>query len=625
MARSLRAMLVLLVIATLLGVIIAASALAGPAPASAAPAPQPALQAATPKPGTAGDWDRIKAAGKLIVGTSADYPPFEYYTPDFKMDGFDIALMREIAKQLGVSIVFKDMAFDGLLDALQLGQMDVAMAALSTTPDREAVVDFSDVYYVGEDAILARKDSRIDKVQSVEDIANQRIAVQKGSIYETWLRDTLLNAGLMEAKDLMLYTDISQAVPDLKEGRVDLVVLDAGVADDFVAQGGVKIVEQGGNRQLFAMAVPQGATALQQQLNQALAKLQDQGVVSQLVAKYTKLKPDQILPTPTPPAATPTPGPTATPEPCKDGASYVADLNYDDKNMKAPPVMQPGQAFTKGWRIRNSGTCPWDSTYTFDYISGNTSASRMGGAAVRVNGTVNPGATYDFKVPLTAPSAPGVYQGFWTMKDWQGKPFGDRVWVGIQVPGPPTPVPPPPPPAGTEIAFWADSYYIQAGQCTTIHWDVKNAREVYFYDQGESWEGHGVTGKEDRSACPPSSRSHYLRVVKNDGSVETREVRIEVAAAPVSAPAVNYVGTNPGDQVLLGACLELNWEASGNISRVSITYNNQLIWDYAPVRGSTNHCPNAQGVATYVVTASGPGGTAQGNAYVEVRAQPQPR
>ena len=126
------------------------------------------------------------------------------------------------------------------------------MAAISVTPDREAVLDFSDVYYVGEDAVLAKKDSRITKIASVEDVAHQRIGVQKASVYETWLRDNLVSEGLMEPEDLMLYTDISQAVRDLKVGRIDLVALDAKPAEEYVLEGGVKIVEQGKFRQTYA-------------------------------------------------------------------------------------------------------------------------------------------------------------------------------------------------------------------------------------------------------------------------------------------------------------------------------------------------------------------------------------
>jgi ABC-type amino acid transport substrate-binding protein len=621
-----RLILIFLAVAAVIGVTVAVVA--------AAPAPQPQAAAATPTPkpmSSNGDWDHIKASGKLVVGTSADYPPFDYYTPDFKLDGFDIALIREIGKQLGVQVQIKDMAFDGLLDALQLGQVDVAIAAISVTPERDAVLDFTDVYYVGEGAVLARKDSRIDQITSAADVANQRIAVQKGSVYETWLRDNLLDKGLMDDSNLMLYTDISQAVRDLKAGRVDLVGLDAKPAEDYVAQGGVKIVMRGANRQLYAMAIPSGATALQNQLNQALTTLQNEGRVSQLVQKYLKINPSDILPVPTPDitAPTPTPAPSPTPEVCKDGASYVADLNYDDKNMTAPPVMQPGQAFTKGWRMRNSGTCIWDQTYTFAYAGGNSPMSNMGASAVRVNGTVPPGATYDFKVPMIAPSVPGVYQGFWNMRDWQGSAFGDRVWVGIQVAGPPTPVPQPSPTPAPGVAFWADSYQLQGGQCTGIHWDVQNVQAVYFYQQGQSWENNGVTGKEDRTVCPTQSTTYYLRVEYTNGAVETRELRIQVAAAPPSAPVISSFTLYPPGNVPFGTCMDLSWDIQGSVSRVSLFYNNGVIWDYAPVRGSMNHCPPQPGIAGYNLQASGAGGTAQAWQYAtmvaaEVQPLPQP-
>jgi hypothetical protein len=338
------------------------------------------------------------------------------------------------------------------------------------------------------------------------------------------------------------------------------------------------------------------------------------------VQKYLKLDPDEILPLPTPNPVQPTPAPTATPAPeaCTDGASYVADLNYDDKNMTAPPVMQPGQPFTKGWRLRNSGTCIWDQTYTFAYASGNSPLAQMGGAPVRVTGTVAPGATYDFKVPLTAPTQPGTYQAFWTMEDWQGKAFGDRVWVGITVPGPPTPVPQPTATPAPGIAFWADTYYLTLGQCTTIHWDVQNVKEVYFYQQGESWEGHGVGGKEDRSVCPSQSTSYYLRVVKQDGSTETRELRIDVAAPPSSAPVITKFALDPSGQIPLGGCLQILWDSQGDISRVSIFYNGGVIWDYAPVRGNMGHCPSKTGGANYSITVTGPGGTAQAQQYINV-------
>lgn len=85
------------------------------------PRPPATTAPATPLPESPADrWSAIQAAGKLVVGTSADYAPFAYYTPNFLLDGFDVALMREIGRRLGVGVEFKDFAFEGLLDALTL-------------------------------------------------------------------------------------------------------------------------------------------------------------------------------------------------------------------------------------------------------------------------------------------------------------------------------------------------------------------------------------------------------------------------------------------------------------------------------------------------------------------------
>ncbi len=102
------------------------------------------------------------------------------------------------------------------------------------------------------------------------------------------------------------------------------------------------------------------------------------------------------MPTPTPEPPTPTPAPNqppavvptvAPPAGCVDGMAWVADLNYDDKDMTAPALIPPGQPFVKSWRVRNSGTCTWNSSYFLGYDHGNTPASSMGGQPVYVQGT----------------------------------------------------------------------------------------------------------------------------------------------------------------------------------------------------------------------------------------------
>jgi len=392
-------------------------------------------------------WQQVQKRGTLVVGTSVDYPPFEYYNQNFTFDGFDIALMREIGKALGVKVEFKDIAFDGLAAALTVNQIDVAIGAISVVPEREQMLSFSQVYYVGEDAVLAANRS-MPSVHTYKDLANFTVAVQKGSVYASLLQEQLIDTGLMKPKALLLYSSMERAVADLKRGAVALVLLDLGPAQNFAKQGQVAVVGQGLTRARYAVALPKGAETLRAQINDALDALHARGVVSTLTQKHLKLKPSEVQPllTATPPptvpvtttavAATtvPTVAVQAQPSACIDAMAYVADLTYDDQNMTQPPIFAPGQAFRKGWRVRNIGSCVWQG-YSLAFAEGNAPTAALGGQPVTIKGPIQPGATYDLYVDLVAPMASGIYQGTWQMHNDQGTPFGERVWVGITVLG----------------------------------------------------------------------------------------------------------------------------------------------------------------------------------------------
>ena len=91
--------------------------------------------------------------------------------------------------------------------------------------------------------------------------------------------------------------------------------------------------------------------------------------------------------------------------------------------------MKPGQAFTKGWQVKNTGTCTWNNNYRLVFVSG----YRMGGEPVAVAREVKPGETYDLQLNLVAPLNPGTYQGVWQMQNAQGRGFGERLKVSIKV------------------------------------------------------------------------------------------------------------------------------------------------------------------------------------------------
>lgn len=99
-----------------------------------------------------------------------------------------------------------------MIGALQVNQIDVAIAAITITPARQELVDFSDVYCVGEEAVVAREDSTIESLRFVEDLSDKSIGVERGSVYENWVEDNLIEPGLMPASNLLSFVDIGQAI-----------------------------------------------------------------------------------------------------------------------------------------------------------------------------------------------------------------------------------------------------------------------------------------------------------------------------------------------------------------------------------------------------------------------------
>ena len=519
-----RALIVLTLLLALATILSACAPAPTPAPTQApvsteAPRPTRPPETTVPPPDL---WAQIQRSGVLRVGTSADYPPFEYYDARYQLDGFDIGLIRAIGRDLGLKVEIKDYAFDGLYNALQLGSIDAAIAAITVTPDRQQYVDFSNDYYAGKGAALAAADSKLSTITDMAKLASLVVGVQTGSVYESTVQKELVATGLMPAKNVQSYPDIGQAVNDLKRNRLDVVLLDLQPAQSYANEGGVKIVGEGLKPQSYAIAIPKGAESLRRVLNQAISAIIASGEYDRLAALHLGLKPDDLEPLPPTPAPTQTPvapAPTAAPPAgCIDDMSYVADITYDDKNMTAPPVLQPGQTFVKTWRIRNSGTCAWDSKFYLAYASGNSSLSQMGGQPTYIIGTVAPGATYDISVNLTAPTQPGVYQGFWQMNNAAGQAFGTKVYVGIQVVAP-TPTPAPTQPAS--ITFTVNQTNITAGQCVVFNWNVQNVQAVYFYAEGENPQENGVAGQGSQTECPTQTTTYYLSVVYTNGSNTT--------------------------------------------------------------------------------------------------------
>ncbi len=232
-------------------------------------------------------WDDIVEAGKIVVGTSPDYPPFEFIDENGGYAGFDVELMQAIADKLGVELVWEQMPFDSLIAAIQTSKIDASIAAFNYDEERDANVDFTSAYYEAADAFLVREDFT-GTIAAPEDAANYKIGVQSGTVQLDWVQSTLVDSGLMPAENMISYERFDVAALDLQAGRIDVIM-----GDDVV----IKSLMQAINGFMIAyeaevssgpmhIIIPEGATTIADAINVAIEELQAEGFVDALILEY---------------------------------------------------------------------------------------------------------------------------------------------------------------------------------------------------------------------------------------------------------------------------------------------------------------------------------------------------
>lgn len=215
----------------------------------------------------------------LIVGTNAEFPPFEYIGDDGEPDGFDIALIKAIGEKLGMEVRIENMEFASLVAAIG-NKIDLAIAGMSVMPDREDAVDFSDSYYEAVQNVIVLADSTI---ASAADLENKTIGVQMGTTGQ-------YTAEEIPGVTVQAYNKGVDAVNDLINGRVDAVIIDRNPAKVFESKFEGQIVALEGDQfefeiENYAIALPKGSD-LVEKVNQALAELRKDGTYDALVAQY---------------------------------------------------------------------------------------------------------------------------------------------------------------------------------------------------------------------------------------------------------------------------------------------------------------------------------------------------
>ena len=228
-----------------------------------------------------GEKKAAQAPKVLKVGTEPTFAPFEFQKEGSKeFDGFDMDLIRAIGKQLNMKVEILNMGFDALIPAINAGNIDLAIAGMSITPDRQKAVDMSDPYYVSGLVVVVGKDNAA--VKSVNDLGNKGIAVQIGTTGAE-------RAAKVPGAKVKNFNTNAEVFLELKNKGVDAVIIDKPVAEYFLATGGgkdfAKIVGDTMEAESYGISLKKNSP-LTKEINKALLDLKKNGEYDKLYAKW---------------------------------------------------------------------------------------------------------------------------------------------------------------------------------------------------------------------------------------------------------------------------------------------------------------------------------------------------
>lgn len=172
--------------------------------------------------------EQIKAKGKVVVGTEAQYAPYEFKDLDANFAGCDMWLAQQIADSLDVELEVVDMAFDGIIPAVQSGQVDLGIAAFTNTPERAKEIDFSDLYETSAQLLIV-KAGNADTYSTKESLVGLKVGAQKGTIQSQLIQSALPESELFE---LEKYPSLALEV---QNGNIAGLVVDQAVGEALVA------------------------------------------------------------------------------------------------------------------------------------------------------------------------------------------------------------------------------------------------------------------------------------------------------------------------------------------------------------------------------------------------------
>ncbi len=216
---------------------------------------------------------------KLVLVTEAGFAPYEYYD-NGEIVGVDIDIAKEVAKSLDRELVIKDVYFDSIINEVKTHKSDFGAAGISYTEERAKEVSFSIDYMISRQIIIVKKDSYIT---GPNDLIDQRIAVQLGSVADSYITENLPSITIVREKKFLA------AIQDLMDNKVDCVVMDEVPAKELINDS-LTILDDALVIDHYGMIVSKDNPSLLNQINEVITNLKESGRIDEFMLEHTGLK-----------------------------------------------------------------------------------------------------------------------------------------------------------------------------------------------------------------------------------------------------------------------------------------------------------------------------------------------
>lgn len=238
------------------------------------------------------DGDASSASGDnkkvWVVGTSPDYPPFEFVDEKGEFIGFDMDIIQEVGSRLGVEVKVESLEFDSLIASLKQGKIDAIIACMTPDEERLAEADFTIPYYKNKHGVVVKPDGKFE-IKSIDDVLKNEFGIQTGTTMDKWATGKLKDGAIKESQ-LKRYSDVNAGVLDVKNGRLPAFIIDLPVAYEKAKELGLEVAVETVlvKEEDPGIVLPKGSDKMIEKLNEIIEDMKKDGTIDKLEEKWLK-------------------------------------------------------------------------------------------------------------------------------------------------------------------------------------------------------------------------------------------------------------------------------------------------------------------------------------------------